>query len=278
MRIHRIKTNGIDLNVACAGPDDGPLVILLHGFPEFWYAWRSQIPVLAAAGRRVMAPDLRGYNLSDKPLGISAYRSDVLVNDVVGLIDSAKREKATIVGHDWGGAVAWAVAMSYPGRVEKLVVLNCGHPSAMMKRVRADRRQMARSWYIFAFQLPWLPELLARANGFRLLVHAMRGSSRAGTFPDAVIAEYRKAWSQRGALTAMINYYRAALRRRAPKTPRRVMVPTQLVWGTGDVFLGRELAEDSLAYCDSGRVAYLDASHWVQHELPDTVTELIAGG
>lgn len=278
MRIHRIRTNGIELNVACDGPDDGPLVILLHGFPEFWYAWRAQIPALAAAGHRVLAPDLRGYNLSDKPLGISAYRSDVLVNDVVGLIDSAKREKATIVGHDWGGAVAWAVAMSYPGRVERLVVLNCGHPSAMMKRIRADRRQLARSWYIFAFQLPWLPELLARANDFQLLVHAMRRSSRAGTFSDAVIAEYRTAWSQRGALTAMINYYRAALRRRAPKMPRRVTVPTQLVWGTGDAFLGRELAEDSLAYCDAGRVEYLDGSHWVQHELPDRVTELIAGG
>ena len=141
-----------------------------------------------------MAPDLRGYNLSDKPLGISAYRGDVLVNDVVGLIDSAKRENAVIVGHDWGGAVAWSVAMSNPARVDRLVVLNCGHPSAMAKRIRGDLRQTARSWYIFAFQLPWLPELFARASGFRLLVRALRGSSRPGTFTDDCIAEYRKAW------------------------------------------------------------------------------------
>ena len=279
MDFRRIETNGIALSVACDGPGDGPLVILLHGFPEFWYGWRAQIPALAAAGLRVVAPDLRGYDLSDKPRGISAYRADVVAADIVGLIDDAGRDRATIVGHDWGGAIAWTIAMRHPDRVSRLVVLNCGHPSAMLRRIATDPRQLARSWYIFALQFPWLPERLARANDFRMLVRALRGSSRPGTFSDDDLARYREAWSQPGALTAMIDYYRAALRRRPPSTdPRanpRIRVPTHLVWGTGDRFLGRELAEDSLEYCDNGRVTYLDTTHWVQHEAPERVSAAI---
>jgi epoxide hydrolase 4 len=178
MHFERIATNGITLNVACAGPADGPLVILLHGFPEFWRPWRAQIEPLAAAGFRVMAPDLRGYNLSDKPPGISAYCADVIAGDVAGLIDAAGRRQARIVGHDWGGAIAWATAMYHPSRVERLVVLNCGHPVAMKRRLRHDLRQFARSWYIIALQVPWLPEYFARRRRFRLLVATMRGSSR----------------------------------------------------------------------------------------------------
>jgi pimeloyl-ACP methyl ester carboxylesterase len=272
----RVPTNGIHLNVAGAGPRDGPLVVLLHGFPEFWYSWRKQIEPLAAAGFRVLAPDMRGYNLSDKPRGISAYRIDRLAADVVGLIDHAGRSKAVIVGHDWGGAVAWATAMRHPDRVERLVVLNCGHPTAMFARLRSDARQRRRSWYIFLFQLPWLPELGARAGNFRVLVRALRATSRPGTFTDDDMSRYREAWSKPRAIRAMLNYYRAALRRRAPHMSPRVRVPTRIVWGTRDAFLLRELAEDSVAFCDEGSVTYWDASHWVQHELPDEVTTLIA--
>jgi pimeloyl-ACP methyl ester carboxylesterase len=277
MEFRRVQTNGIELNVACDGPEDGPLVILLHGFPEFWYAWRKQIPMLAAAGCRVLAPDLRGYNLSDKPRGIASYRADVLANDVVGLIDWAEREQAVVVGHDWGGAVAWSVAMRSPSRVSRLIVLNCAHPVAMLKRVRTDRAQLKRSWYIFAFQLPWLPEAFARAKNFRVLVRALEGTSRRGTFSDEDIAKYREAWAQPGALTAMIDYYRAALRAKAPRVSPKVTVPTQIIWGVRDAFLGRELAEDSAAYCERAQVEYVDASHWVQHELPEGVTALILG-
>ena len=275
MDLRRIQTNGITLNVACDGPASGPLVILLHGFPEFWYGWRAQIPTLAAAGFRVLAPDLRGYNLSDKPRGLSAYRADVVADDVVGLIDSSGRERATIVGHDWGGAIAWTIAMRSPERVSQLIVLNCGHPAAMMKRIATDPRQLLRSWYIFALQLPALPEGVLRAKNFRTLVRGLRGSSRPGTFSDADMARYREAWSHPGALTAMIAYYRAALRRRPPASSSRVTVPTHIVWGTGDRFLRRELANDSLRYCDRGRATYLDASHWVQHEEAARVSELI---
>jgi pimeloyl-ACP methyl ester carboxylesterase len=275
VNFRRIHTNGVTLNVACDGPEDGPLVILLHGFPEFWYGWRAQIPALVAAGLRVLAPDLRGYDLSDKPRGISAYRADVVAADIVGLIDDAGRDRATIVGHDWGGAVAWTIAMRHAERVSRLVVLNCGHPSAMLRRIATDPRQLARSWYIFALQFPWLPERLARANDFRMLVRALRGSSARGTFSDDDFARYREAWSQPGALSAMIDYYRAALRRRPPKSSPRVRVPTHVIWGTHDRFLGRELAEDSLEYCDHGELTYLDTTHWVQHEAAERVSDLI---
>ncbi|HEX4683185.1 MAG TPA: alpha/beta hydrolase [Gemmatimonadaceae bacterium] len=272
----RIATNGIRLNVACAGPSDGPLIVLLHGFPEFWYSWRRQIEPLAVAGFRVLAPDMRGYNLSDKPRGLAAYRIDRVAADIVGLIDHAGREKAVVVGHDWGGAVAWSVAMRHADRVERLVVLNCGHPAAMIARLRTDSRQRRKSWYIFLFQVPWLPETYARAKGFRSLVNALRATSKPGTFSDVDISRYRQAWSQPGAMTAMINYYRATLQRRAPHVSPRIRVPTRIIWGTADAFLLRELAGDSLAFCDRGTVTYLDASHWVQHELADEVTRLIA--
>jgi pimeloyl-ACP methyl ester carboxylesterase len=279
MDFQRIQTNGITLNVACDGPVDGPLVILLHGFPEFWYAWRQQLPALAAAGCRIMAPDLRGYNLSDKPSGVQSYRSDLVADDVIGLIDHAGRAQATIVGHDWGGAVAWVAAMRNPARISRLVILNCAHPATMMKRIRQDSEQRRKSWYIFAFQLPVLPELFARAWRFRALVGALENSSRPGTFSDADIAKYREAWAKPGALTAMINYYRAALRKtpgRGGGSPR-VTVPTGILWGVNDAFLTRALAEDSLAYCDQGSVEYVDASHWIQHEAPDRVTQVVLG-
>jgi pimeloyl-ACP methyl ester carboxylesterase len=279
MDFQRIRTNGITLNVACEGPVDGPLVILLHGFPEFWYAWRLQLPALAAAGCRVMAPDLRGYNLSDKPNGVGSYRSELVAEDVVGLIDHAGRAQATIVGHDWGGAVAWIVAIRSPARVSRLVILNCGHPATMMKRIRGDSEQRRKSWYIFAFQVPVLPELFSRARRFRALVSALRNSSRPGTFSDADIAQYREAWARPGALRAMINYYRAALRKmpsRGGGSPR-VTMPTRILWGVNDAFLTSALAEDSLAFCDQGSLEYVDASHWIQHECPDLVTRVVRG-
>ncbi len=159
-----IHTNGVRLHVVQHGPVDGPLVILLHGFPEFWYGWRKQIPALAAAGYRVWAPDQRGYNLSDKPTGIDAYTLDQLVADVIGLIDAAGCDKVYLVGHDWGAAVAWWMALKYPQRVIKLVVSNVPHPIVMNRTVRRNFDQLRKSWYIFFFQIPWLPERLIRAG------------------------------------------------------------------------------------------------------------------
>lgn len=267
----------MQLHVAVAGPRDGPLLVLFHGFPEFWYGWRRQIEFFAARGFRVWAPDQRGYNLSDKPHGLRAYRLDELARDAVGLIDAAGAQQAIVVGHDWGAAVAWHVALTHPDRVQRLVILNVPHPAVMQKHLRTNFRQLRRSWYIFAFQLPWLPEWLARRNNWRVVADALRSTSRPGTFTDEDLEKYREAWSQPGAYTAMVNWYRAILRA-PPKMPRdlRIHAPTLMLWGERDQFLGREMAQPSIDLCDDGRLVFFpEATHWVQHEEADEVNRLI---
>ncbi len=270
-------TNGINLHVVMAGPADGPLVLLLHGFPEFWYGWRRQIPALAAAGYHVWAPDQRGYNRSDKPAGVGAYAIETLAKDIVGLIDASGREQVYLVGHDWGAAVAWWVAGTYPERVKKLAILNVPHPSVMQRTVWEDAEQRKKSWYIFFFQLPWLPEKSLSDNGYTNAIRALKGSSRRGTFSDDDIAAYRQAWSQPGALTGMLNWYRAAVRNQGMGVPLgRIRVPTLMIWGANDMALSRRMAQPSIDLCDDGRLVFLEeASHWVQHEEPDAVNRLL---
>jgi pimeloyl-ACP methyl ester carboxylesterase len=271
-----VPTNGIRLNVARAGPADGPLVILLHGFPEFWYGWRQQIGPLADAGFRVLAPDQRGYNTSDKPEGLRAYAIDALAADVIGLIDDAGRERAALVGHDWGGIVAWWAALRHPERVERIAALNAPHP-AVLRRAWRNPAQLLRSWYVFVLQLPWLPEALLRRGGWRALADSLRRTSRPGTFREEDIERYRRAWSQPGAITAMINWYRAWMRAH-PGRPKdeRVRIPWLLIWGARDRFLGTDVARASLEFCDSGRLVFLEqATHWVQHEEPGHVNRLL---
>jgi pimeloyl-ACP methyl ester carboxylesterase len=277
VRERSVLTNGVRLHVVEAGPEDGPLLILLHGFPEFWYGWHKQIEPFAAAGYRVLVPDQRGYNLSDKPRGLAAYNLDQLALDVVGLIDEAGREKAYLAAHDWGGAAAWWVGVKHPQRLERLAVLNCPHPRVLRRTLRTNPAQRKKSWYIFYYQLPWLPERTMAKGNFAFAQKALTATSRRGTFSEDDLARYREAWAQPGALTAMINWYRAALRR-PPARPEssRVTVPTLLVWGVKDRFLGRELAQPSLDLCDQGQLVFLDdATHWVQHEAPERVTGLL---
>ncbi|MDZ7364222.1 MAG: alpha/beta hydrolase [candidate division KSB1 bacterium] len=272
-----LQTNGITLHAIEAGPENGPLMILLHGFPEFWYGWRHQIEALAAAGYRVLAPDQRGYNLSDKPKGIVAYNLDALAADVMGLIDASGRDKASIVGHDWGGAVAWWTAVKYPQRVEKLAILNAPHPKVMRWSLLRNRAQRRKSWYFFFFQIPFLPEWRMRRADWEIGQRALQGTSRPGTFSEADLVLYREAWSQPGAATGMINWYRAALQRRPARvTSSRVTVPALIIWGTRDKFLGRELAQQSVDLCENGRLVWVEgASHWVQHEEPQQVNDLL---
>ncbi|WP_288424102.1 alpha/beta hydrolase [uncultured Spirosoma sp.] len=273
-----VDTNGVRLHVVQAGPETGPLVLLLHGFPEFWYGWKAQIDGLAEAGYRVWAPDQRGYNLSDKPEGVAAYQLDTLVADVVGLVDAAGQQKAIIVGHDWGGIVSWWLAVSHPERVERLVILNVPHPAVTRKFIRQYPGQLLRSWYIAFFQLPVLPEWLMGANQSAMLVRTLRTSSRSGTFSPNDLAQYRAAWSQPGSVRSMINWYRALIRRPPARRPSvRVTMPALIIWGIHDPFLKQELAQASLRLCDDGRVEYLDTTHWVQHEAPQRVNELIQG-
>ncbi len=272
-----IITNGIRLNVAQAGPTNGALVVLLHGFPEFWYGWRKQIPYLAEAGYRVWAPDQRGYNLSDKPLGKSAYSLDVLAADVVGLIDAAGQETAFVVGHDWGGAVAWWLAAKHPQRLEKLVVINCPSGAVLLRELRRSRAQQLRSWYMFFFQMPWLPEAVLRRDNWRMLTRMLQASAMPGAFTGDDLALYRQAWSQPKALTAMLNWYRAMLQVPTEPAPRRpIEVPTLLIWGQQDRFLGQELARPSIDMCSTGHLVFVpDATHWVQHEQPEKLSAML---
>lgn len=275
---HRYADLG-DVRLHLVEAGDGPPVLLLHGFPEFWYSWRFQLPTLAAAGYRAVAPDLRGYNCSDKPRGLRAYAPEVLVRDVARLIHALGAERASMVGHDWGGVIAWQLAMTYPRLLDRLVILNAPHPLRILRALRTWR-QLARSWYVFFFQLPWLPEAALRVGGFAPLRRVLRtGPARHDAFTPEDIDRYVEAMARPGALTAAINYYRAALRqnpRRVLAQVRRVDIPVLVIWGERDPYLGRELAAPDLAWAPDVRLERLpDASHWVQLEQPERVNALL---
>jgi pimeloyl-ACP methyl ester carboxylesterase len=266
---------GLRTHAAVAGPREGPLLVLLHGFPEFWYSWRHQIGTLARSGFRVVVPDQRGYNLTEMT---PPYDIATVTGDAAGLIRACGRERAFVAGHDWGAAVAWTLAALHPKCVERLAVLNVPHP-AVMRRALSGRnlRQMRRSAYIFLFQLPRLPEWLLSRNDFALLCWLLRASSRRGTFTDEDMGRYREAWSRPGALSASIGWYRALVRTilAGGRTLRvgRVSVPTLILWGERDAALGVELAEQSTAWLDSGSlVRFPNATHWVHEDLPEEIT------
>jgi pimeloyl-ACP methyl ester carboxylesterase len=266
---------GVRLHVVEAG--EGRPVVLLHGFPEFWYSWRKQILALAAAGHHVLAPDMRGYNLSDKPRGVHAYRLDRLAGDVARLLDAFDAARAVVVGHDWGALVAWWFAMLFPERIERLAILNVPHPLVALRGLRTPA-QLRRSWYIFFFQLPWLPELSARATGYAFVRQALRGSLQRGSFSPADIDRYVEAIARPGALTAGINYYRA-LGRYGPRFTRRLRridCPVLVIWGERDPYVGRELAEPPREWVPNVRVERLpEVSHWVQNDAPEQVNALL---
>jgi len=272
-----IKTNGIQLHVVQAGPKSGTPVLLLHGFPEFWYGWRKQIPVLAQAGCRVIVPDQRGYNLSDKPKGIKAYRVEALVEDVCGLIDTLEYEKVNLVGHDWGALIAWILAIKYPEQLHHLGIINVPHPAMMRRFLSRDFEQMRRSLYALFFQLPWLPEMILRAGNWRVAASGMRRSAKNNAFTDEDIEKYKEAWSKPGAMTAMLNWYRAALWYRPRSTSdMRVHVPTLMLWGVNDVALTYRMARPSIDYCDEGNLTFFpDATHWVHHEEADDLNHML---
>lgn len=272
-----IATNGIYLHTVQAGPTDAPLVILLHGFPEFWLGWRRQLPALAGAGWRVWAPDQRGYNLSDKPRGLDAYRPEVLASDVKGLIEASGRRSVTLVGHDWGGEIAWWIALTYPQLVQRLVIMNAPHPNAMRHHLLHSPLQQLRSTYAAFFQLPWLPEqLLAGGDGWGASM-LMKTSSHSNTFSAYEMQAYREAWQRPRAMHCMLNWYRAVRRDPLSEPPReRVGTPTLIIWGKQDVALSPALAQLSVEQCDDGRLVFVDeATHWVQHEQALRVNRLL---
>jgi pimeloyl-ACP methyl ester carboxylesterase len=254
----------------------GPLLVLLHGFPEFWFSWRLQIAPLAAAGFRVIAPDLRGYNLSSRPAGVEAYSADRLAADVRGLIGELGAESALLVGHDWGGTVAWATAMGHPEVVDRLVIINAAHPRKLNEGLR-NPNQLRKLWYFFFFQLPGLPERIVRAGTWRFFRRYQRDARPPYTPEDT--ERYIESWSKPGAAAAIINYYRAAVRqsKQVQAQLRPISAPTLVIWGQRDRYLGPKLAEpDSADVPNLDRVERLpDASHWVHHDEPERVTQLL---
>lgn len=205
IRENYYTVNGIQLYVAEAGDPEGEVILFLHGFPEFWYGWRRQIEFFASKGFRAMAPDQRGYNRSSKPSGVKAYAMQELTADIADLIQQVVQKKVYLVGHDWGGAVAWAMAQHYPHLLEKLIILNMPHPEVMQQNLRTNPKQLLKSWYTGFFQLPVLPEVTSSAFNFKVLERSMTSSANRGTFKEAEITRYKAAWRQPQALTAMIN-------------------------------------------------------------------------
>jgi len=272
-----IETNGICLHVVQAGPKSGIPVILLHGFPEFWYGWRKQIPALVEAGCRVIVPDQRGYNLSDKPKGVKSYHVSSLVEDILGLINALEYEKVNLVGHDWGGGVAWTLANKYPERLHRLGIMNVPHPAVMRRFLLRDFEQIRRSWYVFLFQLPWLPETGLKRDDWRGLIGSLRNTSKPNSFTDEDILKYKEAWSQPGALTAMINWYRALIRS-MPKLPDnpRIQVRTLMMWGMQDFALSHRMARPSMDYVNDGNlILFPEATHWLHLDAAEEVNHYL---
>ncbi len=275
-------SSGVSLQVARAG--SGPLLVMLHGFPECWYSWRHQIRALAPRFECI-APDLRGYGQSDAPRGVANYSIDKLVGDVAALIEACGRSRATIIAHDWGGAIAWAAAMMRPEIVERLVVMNCPHLARFQTHLRRDWRQMLRSWYILFFQLPWLPEQLFRAGNFAALERGLRGSAvQKAAFSDADLAVFRDTFRNPYSVTAAINYYRALVRQNFLTSTaqnlwlkRKISAPTMVVWGEQDVALRKALTFGMEPLFEGGfEIHYVpDSGHWVQQERPEVVNSYL---
>jgi pimeloyl-ACP methyl ester carboxylesterase len=272
---HDVTTNGVRLHVVQCGPTDGPLVILLHGFPEYWESWRKQWPALVAAGYRVWIPDQRGYNLSDKPRGIRRYTILELAADVIGLIDAAGRRQAHLISHDWGAIVSWYLAAQFPGRLASTTIINVPHPAATTRNLWRVPSQLLYSWYVLFFQLPGLPERLFKRRNWRFGRRVLAKTAHPGAFRPEEVDRYVAAWSQPGALTAMINWYRALRYSGRLRWPR-IEGPLQVIWGKKDAFLKARLAEVSMTQCDRGQLHFFpNATHWVHLEEAAAVNDLL---
>ena len=275
---HRyIQINGIRMHYAQAGTGEQP-IIFLHGFPECWWSWRHQLALFRSdLGARftAIAPDLRGYNETDRPAW--GYELDVLVNDVVSLIRELGHTRAIIVGHDWGGIIAWSLAIAYPHRVERLIAMNTPHPARFAEELRHNWRQWLRSWYAAFFQLPFLPEAVLRAHDYALIEWIFRGTAvDKECFTDADIRIFKSAIARPGALTAALNYYRMLVREgdrgMFSGTGMKVHVPTLMIWGEEEAAMGKELTYGTERFVPDLRILYIPrCSHWVQQEFPAEV-------
>jgi epoxide hydrolase 4 len=274
----RIAANGLEFQVDEAGSGDN-VALLLHGFPESRYSWRHQLPVLADLGWRAIAPDLRGYGLSSRPKARADYRIDHLVEDVAALFEAAGAKRRLLIGHDWGAGIAWAFALDRRLPLDGLVIMNVPHPAVLGRVMRASWRQPLRSWYMAFFQLPGLPEAMMTANGARAIGRAFTGMAvDKSRFPPEVTDVYRRNALIPGAMTAMINYYRAntGMLGRWGDPPPVIEVPTLMVWGEQDAALGIENTEGYEGLVRDFTLRRLPGvSHWVQQEAPDEVNAVL---
>lgn len=271
---HFIETNNIRLH--CVTQGQGELVILLHGFPEYWYSWRYQIPVLARHFK-VVVPDLRGYNDSDKPA--SGYDLDTLSADIRGLIQSLGYVRAHIVGHDWGGVIAWHLAQKFPQFLNSLTILNAPHPYRFWQELVGNLDQLRRSWYILAFQIPGIPEWLIHQNLKEFVKNVFRGQAvRQGAFTAEDNQLYQAALEKPGVLSAAINYYRSSLSpqnwlQHWGRSPEPITVPTLMLWSEEDALLSQKLTEgmEELVKAPFQLKLVPSCGHWMQQEVPQTV-------
>ncbi len=269
------QVNGINLHVFYNGDANSDVIIFLHGFPEYGGAWHRQLSFFAEQSYYALAPDQRGYNLSSKPKGVKAYLLDHLVADMAEWIKQLTTRKVILVAHDWGGGVAWALAAKHPELLQKMVILNMPHLSVMEKHLRTNIKQMLKSWYAAFFQIPLLPELMCRLWNFKFLTGALVRSATPGAFTERNLENYRQAWRQPYALTAILNWYRA-FRYDVGKKHTEVIVPTLIIWGKRDTALSAEMANGSLAMCKQGKLIIVDdATHWLHHEKPNEINRMI---
>ncbi|WP_300578789.1 alpha/beta hydrolase [Phenylobacterium sp.] len=274
-----IEANGFAFAVDEAGEGDR-LALCLHGFPESRFSWRAQMPVLADLGYRVWAPDLRGYGETEpKPQDVDSYRMERLLEDVAALIDAAGAREVVLIAHDWGAAVAWTFAARKVRPLSRLVIMNVPHPAVFAQVVRRSPKQMLRSWYMAFFQIPRLPERLLLARDARAIRRAFSGMAKdKSRFPDTVLDRYAADAQRPGAMSGMINWYRAAARHpdfmREPWA--RIEIPTLVIWGEADAALGLETLEGTDAYVADLQIKRLPGvSHWVQQEAPEAVNTLL---
>jgi len=270
----------VRLSVLEAGDPAGEPVVLLHGFPELSHSWRHQLPALAEAGYHAVAPDLRGYGASDRPTAVEAYAAKALVGDVAGLIRALGHESAHVVGHDWGGSLAWGLAGNAPGAVRSLTILNAPQGPVSARLRREDAGQRAKSWYMLLFQFPGVAEAWLSDDDFANLRGFVFDTAPPAAFPPEERQVYVDALRRDGALTAALNWYRANMPPSSwLRDPPEITVPTLIIWGEGDAYMGTELLERTAATVTGPlRVERLPGvSHWVQQEVPDRVNELLLG-
>lgn len=275
-----VDANGLTFEVDQAG--SGPkFALLLHGFPESKFSWRYQIPLLVKLGYRVWAPNLRGYGKSSKPKGVKAYHIDRLVDDVVGLVHAAEAKETLLMTHDWGSIIGWQVAMRKAIPLERLVIMNVPHPACFLREIQTWD-QFKRSWYMLAFQLPFVPEWRLTADGASIITRSFLSMAvDRSRFPPEVTDEYRRAALEPGAAAAMVNYYRAMLRAKPsvsnPK-PGTVDAPTLLIWGASDKALSNANVRGTERYVRDFTLRMLpNVSHWVQQEAPEKVNAILEG-